>query len=84
MGKRRSPSFYMGRRMKTKQKRSKRVKLFEQQRGRCGICGEEMPLEQSTFDHIIPASCGGGNSIDNLRLAHKGCNFKRGCGEEVA
>jgi len=53
----------------------------------CTICKE--PLDRHikdvfsemyiTFDHIIPRSEGGLDHIDNLRLAHQGCNRRRGC-----
>ena len=31
-----------------------------------------------TFDHIVPRSSGGGDRIENLRLAHNACNHARG------
>ena len=37
----------------------------------CHICGEEVPFEQATRDHIIP----GDNST--VRLAHRICNNRR-------
>lgn len=32
------------------------------------------------MDHIDPRSKGGDNRMENLLLAHKGCNEKRGSG----
>lgn len=44
----------------------------------CWWCHKELPLEQLTLDHLIPKSKGGTNSQENLRLACKPCNSKRG------
>lgn len=41
----------------------------------CHLCG--LP-GATTADHVLPRSRGGDNSIDNLRPAHKSCNFSRG------
>lgn len=46
--------------------------------GRCGICGEAVPLEQVTFDHIIPLSRGGPHVASNLQAAHASCNSRKG------
>ncbi len=34
--------------------------------------------KSATLDHIIPRLNGGGATLDNLKLAHKLCNQKRG------
>lgn len=47
----------------------------------CGICKE--PIEKMsdvTIDHIEPASKGGTDKLENLRLAHEFCNNQRGSG----
>jgi hypothetical protein len=31
-----------------------------------------------TVDHVVPQSHGGGDELENLRLAHGGCNSTRG------
>lgn len=41
----------------------------------CHLCGR--PGADSA-DHLIPRSCGGDDSLDNLRPAHKSCNSTRG------
>lgn len=38
------------------------------------ICGESYP----SIDHVVPVSRGGDHTWDNIRLAHRGCNSKRG------
>lgn len=53
----------------------------------CALCGE--PLDRHiknenhplyvTFDHIIPSSSGGPDTLDNLQLAHLKCNQGRDC-----
>ena len=47
--------------------------VYERDRGRCvwrdprtgRVCGSQERLE---FDHIVPIACGGGDTVDNLRL----------------
>lgn len=46
--------------------------------GRCAYCGKKLGDENLTFDHIIPYSQGGQNSIDNLYPACQACNQMRG------
>lgn len=33
----------------------------------------------ASFEHLIPRSFGGTNRQENLLLAHRKCNAKRGC-----
>ena len=58
--------------------------LWKQQDGLCWLCDKPMlsPLgrkkKSASFDHVIPTSRGGSEGlIENLRLAHVGCNNKR-------
>jgi len=46
--------------------------------GICGICGRPVPPEELSFDHIVPLSRGGPHHIDNLQVAHRVCNFRKG------
>lgn len=46
--------------------------------GRCGICGEPMPFESITLDHIIPLSRGGLHEYANVQPAHEVCNKSKG------
>ena len=47
---------------------------------KCWICRlpfADHPHLQRTIDHFLPRSKGGGNSLDNLRYAHRFCNQLR-------
>lgn len=59
--------------------------LGERDGWRCHLCrkrvtaGLRSPHPQSpTFDHLIPVSAGGTDAPENLRLAHRVCNSRRG------
>ncbi|QJD50867.1 HNH endonuclease [Streptomyces phage Bmoc] len=61
--------------------------LYERDKGICGLCGKRVTRKQllaglANRDHIVPASKGGTNRADNLRLTHYGCNIRRGNGED--
>ena len=44
----------------------------------CTYCPTKLTMETATLDHIIPRSKGGGSTKDNLVLACKPCNSKKG------
>lgn len=48
--------------------------LYLSQQGVCALCGESLPEQTATFDHIRPASHGGPWDLANLQLAHFTCN----------
>lgn len=62
-----------------------RKRMYKRQKGLCWICGERMAISTSqaqspmfaTFDHLLPKAQGGGNTQDNLKLAHQKCNMMR-------
>lgn len=65
--------------MNSQQKSNKKKALIELGFDSCcWWCGKKSPLEQLTLEHLIPKSKGGTNSQENLRLACKPCNNKRG------
>jgi len=45
---------------------------------RCGICGKDLWFGDATIDHIIPKSQGGSDKLEDLQLAHRECNKKKG------
>jgi hypothetical protein len=64
---------------------SKRVlKLGQRDNWTCHLCGAPVYRAmlvgdgRGTADHLLPRSLGGTNALSNLKLAHKGCNTKRG------
>lgn len=54
---------------------SVRHEVWRRDQGRCVDCGTRERLE---FDHIIPWSEGGSNTVRNLELRCEGCNGKKG------
>jgi 5-methylcytosine-specific restriction endonuclease McrA len=46
----------------------------------CCICGKKVTEKDFSLDHTIPLSLGGPHSQDNLRVAHRRCNSRRGAG----
>jgi hypothetical protein len=51
-----------------------RFEIWRRDEGKCVICGSKENLE---FDHIIPFSKGGGNTVRNLQLLCESCNRKK-------
>jgi hypothetical protein len=51
--------------------------LIERDNGICQIC-EESCLEDPSIDHKRPVSKGGTHTWDNIQLAHRICNIKKG------
>lgn len=64
--------------MNPKQKRNKKHKLIDLEGSYCWWCGQCLPENQLTLDHLRPISRGGSNSLENLRLACFPCNKTRG------
>ncbi len=54
--------------------------VLERETLRCHICHKKISKNKITFDHIVPVSKKGDDSVLNLRLAHLSCNSKRGAG----
>lgn len=57
---------------------------------RCHLCGKLVDASRSgmdptgpTIDHLIPVSQGGVDTPENVRLAHRVCNSRRGAGGSV-
>jgi len=43
----------------------------------CWVCGEHVPHEAATLEHIQPRSEGGSSHQDNLAISHAQCNHQR-------
>lgn len=51
-----------------------RVQVYNQAEGRCAICGDFVPYDDFTIDHIFPVAKGGNNEISNLQCTCHQCN----------
>lgn len=66
--------------IKEKEKRSRRIpiavqrEVWRRDEGRCVDCGTKEKLE---YDHIIPFSKGGSNTVRNIQLLCESCNRKK-------
>jgi 5-methylcytosine-specific restriction endonuclease McrA len=52
--------------------------LYVRDGGICGICDEECDYSQASIDHVFPISKGGPHVWDNVQLAHRSCNSRKG------
>ena len=55
-----------------------RLNIFLRDDFRCQYCGDTFNTRELTFDHVIPRSKGGRNSMDNVVSACEPCNSKKG------
>lgn len=46
--------------------------------GRCWYCGEHVPPDQRTIDHVIPIANGGKSRQTNLVMSCPDCNRRKG------
>jgi 5-methylcytosine-specific restriction endonuclease McrA len=62
---------------------SVRSRLSEAQNWRCAYCGHRMDGEKNeadapSFEHLLPRSRGGPDTISNVVIVHRRCNQIRG------
>lgn len=64
--------------------------IAERDGKRCHLCGRKVDMRLSgmrpdgpSIDHLIPLSAGGGDTPENVALAHRQCNVDRNVGGEV-
>lgn len=56
-----------------------RKALMERDKMVCQLCGKKIKCYYDmSIDHIVARRFGGGNEIENLQLAHKECNARKG------
>ncbi len=55
-----------------------RDEIRERDNEMCHICGEWVSVHEMSLDHVTPLARGGTHTKDNIRLAHKVCNSKKG------
>lgn len=67
------------RRYRTQVNISQRLRIIERDGSTCRYCGRKLPQRrQIVIDHVIPWSLGGRNTDDNLVVACRPCNIKKG------
>lgn len=44
----------------------------------CHLCNKWVSIHEASLDHVIPLSRGGEHTAENILLAHKVCNSKKG------
>lgn len=54
---------------------TERISIYTRDRGICGICGEFVPPNEATIDHIVPISKGGTYALENLQCCCRRCNL---------
>ena len=47
--------------------------------GKCFYCGEYLPLERASVDHVVPTALGGANRLDNRVYCCVSINQWFGC-----
>jgi 5-methylcytosine-specific restriction endonuclease McrA len=55
-----------------------RVNIYARDKYRCQYCGHKRPLEDLTYDHVVPRSRGGSTTWTNIVTACHECNFRKG------
>lgn len=53
------------------------AKKFDEQEGKCALCGEPMEFDTCHGDHIKPRSLGGRTEEYNCQATHSDCNIKK-------
>lgn len=58
----------------------KRKRIFKKCNGKCVYCGKQLTLGtfDACIDHVVPIAKGGNNEDNNLVMACRRCNCKKG------
>jgi 5-methylcytosine-specific restriction endonuclease McrA len=51
--------------------------IYKRDRGICHCCGKKVARKELVFDHVLPLSCGGSHSPENIKVACYVCNRNR-------
>jgi hypothetical protein len=54
------------------------LEIWKRDHAICHLCDNYVPLLEASRDHVLPRHDGGKTTWDNIRLAHKECNSRRG------
>lgn len=52
--------------------------IYERDGHVCHLCRKEVDRRDATMDHVIPVTRGGPHTRANVKLAHRGCNTRKG------
>jgi 5-methylcytosine-specific restriction endonuclease McrA len=63
--------FWMGQKITVRE-------IWERDHGICHLCDKWCSLEEASRDHVKPRHYGGRTTWQNIRLAHRDCNSRRG------
>lgn len=63
---------------KSRKVKFSRQNIYLRDGGKCQYCQEKVPLEEATFDHVVPRSKGGKTNWTNIVIACQDCNLKKG------
>lgn len=55
-----------------------REKVFQRENGLCYLCGRKVAFKRFELEHVVPLSKNGSHTYDNVRVAHKTCNLRKG------
>lgn len=55
-----------------------RANVLARDRWRCQYCGQRLPGDELTYDHVIPRSQGGRTTWENIAMACVDCNRRKG------
>ena len=61
-------------RSKKKAVKFSRLNIYTRDEGRCQYCYAHVPLEETTYDHVLPRSRGGKTEWENVVIACVPCN----------
>ncbi len=55
-----------------------RRNVYRRDTGRCQYCADRLAFDESTLDHVVPRRLGGRSTWENLVLACRPCNQRKG------